>query len=123
VDPRVSTHYQPLHPAVLRVVRHVVESAEARQIPVSVCGEMAAEPLQALALVGLGVRELSLTPVAIPRVKNAVRSVKECQLRAAAAACMSVATAEEAERLLAHELVGALSSADDARLGMIEAKE
>jgi phosphotransferase system enzyme I (PtsI) len=122
VDPRVSTHYQPLHPAVLRVIRHVVEAAEARPIPVSVCGEMAAEPLHALVLVGLGVRELSMTPVAIPRVKNAVRSVKECQLRAAASACMGVATAEEVERLLAHELVGALA-AGDARLGAMEAKE
>jgi phosphotransferase system enzyme I (PtsI) len=123
VDPRVSTHYQALHPAVLRVIRHVVESAEARQIPVSVCGEMAAEPLHALVLVGLGVRELSMTPVAIPRVKNAVRSVKECGLRAAAAACMTVGTAEEAERLLTHELVGALSPGDEAWLGVMEAKE
>jgi phosphotransferase system enzyme I (PtsI) len=123
VDPRVSTHYQPLHPAVLRVIRHVVESAEARQIPVSVCGEMAAEPLHALVLVGLGVRELSMTPVAIPRVKNAVRSVKECGLRAAAAACMTAGTAEEAERLLTHELVGALSPGDEAWLGVMEAKE
>jgi phosphoenolpyruvate-protein kinase (PTS system EI component) len=84
---------------------------------------MAAEPLHALVLVGLGVRELSMTPVAIPRVKNAVRSVKECGLRAAAAACMTAGTAEEAERLLTHELVGALSPGDEAWLGVMEAKE
>jgi phosphotransferase system enzyme I (PtsI) len=125
VDPRVSPHYQPLHPAVLRVIRHVVESAESRQVPVSVCGEMAAEPLHALVLVGLGVRELSMTPVAIPRVKQAVRAVRECQARTAALACLSAATAEDVERLLVHELVDALPpAADDAPpLGVIQVKE
>jgi phosphotransferase system enzyme I (PtsI) len=115
VDPRVSAHYQPLHPAVLRVVRYVVESAEVRQVPVSVCGEMAAEPLHALALIGLGVRELSLTPVAIPRVKQAIRSVKECQARAAALRGLTAATAEEVERLLVGQLASALAPSEEAR--------
>jgi phosphotransferase system enzyme I (PtsI) len=122
VDPRVSGRYQPLHPAVLRVIRHVVDSAGG--VPVSVCGEMAAEPLHALVLVGLGVRELSLTPVAIPRVKQAVRSVSECQARAAVRACLDVSTAEEVERLLADELTRALSPADETRtIGANEVKE
>jgi phosphotransferase system enzyme I (PtsI) len=125
VDPRVSNHYQPMHPAVLRVIRHVVESAQGRDVPVSVCGEMAAEPLHALMLVGLGVRELSMTPVAIPRVKQAVRSVSECQARAAALACLTAATAEDVERVLTQAFVSALlPGGDDARpLGVIQAKE
>jgi phosphotransferase system enzyme I (PtsI) len=124
VDPRVSSYYQPLHPAVLRVIRHVVESAEERRVPVSVCGEMAAEPLHALALVGLGVRELSLTPVAIPRVKEAVRSVSECQARAAALAALRAPTAEDVERLLARGLAAALAPADEVRpQGVAQAKE
>jgi phosphotransferase system enzyme I (PtsI) len=122
VDPRVSCRYQPLHPAVLRVIRHVVDSA--RGVPVSVCGEMAAEPLHALVLVGLGVRELSLTPVAIPRVKQALRFVSECQARAAVQACLGVSTAEEVERLLADELTRALSPADETgTIGANELKE
>jgi phosphoenolpyruvate-protein phosphotransferase (PTS system enzyme I) len=125
VDPRVSTHYQPLHPAVLRVIRHVVESARGRDIPVSVCGEMAAEPLHALMLLGLGVRELSMTPVAIPRVKNAVRSVSEYRARQAALACLTASTAEDVERLLARDLVDALSPGGDGErpIGVIEAEE
>jgi phosphotransferase system enzyme I (PtsI) len=122
VDPRVSGRYQPLHPAVLRLIRQVVASAQA--VPVSVCGEMAAEPLHALVLVGLGVRELSLTPVAIPRVKEAVRSVRECQVRAAALAGLGAATAEDVEDLLARELTNALSPVDDGRsIGVNDAKE
>jgi phosphoenolpyruvate-protein phosphotransferase (PTS system enzyme I) len=124
VDPRVSAHYQPLHPAVLRVIRHVVESAEPRAVPVSVCGEMAAEPLHALALIGLGIRELSLTPVAIPRVKQAIRSVKECRARAAALAGLTAATAEEVEGLLVAALASALAPPEEARpLGVAPAKE
>ena len=75
VDPRVSSLYEPLHPAVLRTIDGVVRAAGAHGIPVSICGEMAADPLQALLLVGLGVRELSMSPVAIPRVKAALRAV------------------------------------------------
>src|SRR6185436_16290058 len=72
VDPRISQHYQPLHPAVLRTIRQVVQAGAPRRLPVSVCGEMAADPLLALALLGLGVRELSMSPAAIPRVKAAI---------------------------------------------------
>ena len=113
VDPRVSAHYQPLHPAVLRVLRQVVQAAGQHGVPIAVCGEMAADPLQALVLVGLGVRELSLTPVAIPRVKHAVRSVNEPQAREAALGCLSLATAEEVEQALGHQLVDALTPDED----------
>ena len=125
VDPRVLHHYQPLHPAVLRVIRHVVESGESHQVPVAVCGEMAAEPLHALALVGLGVRELSMTPSAIPRVKQAIRAVRGCEVRAAALACLRASTAEEVERLLMRELAEVVARpGDDPRpLGAIQAKE
>jgi phosphotransferase system enzyme I (PtsI) len=124
VDPRVSTHYQPLHPAVLRLIRQVVEAAEARSVPVSVCGEMAAEPLHALVLVGLGVRELSLTPVAIPRVKQAVRSVSACQARATVLACLATGTAEDVERLLARELAADASAAEEPKaIGANETNE
>ena len=71
-DPRVSRLYQPLHPAVLRTLDGIARAAEAARRPLSVCGEMAAQPLQAVLLVGLGFRELSMAPSAIPRVKEAL---------------------------------------------------
>ena len=78
VDPRVSSLYEPLHPAVLRTIDGVVRAAAPHGVPVSICGEMAADPLQALLLVGLGVRELSMSPAAIPAVKAAVRAATGC---------------------------------------------
>src|SRR5262249_2748996 len=66
VNEHVSYLYRPLHPAILRILRFVAEAARDRKIPVSMCGEMAGEPLLALVLVGLGLVELSMNAVAIP---------------------------------------------------------
>src|SRR5262249_29654240 len=104
-DPRVASLYQPLHPAVLRTLAQVAEAAAAQQVPLSVCGEMAAVPLKALLLVGLGFRELSMTPAAIPRVKAAVRAVRADRAREIARHTLTLRTAEEIEDLLARELV------------------
>jgi phosphotransferase system enzyme I (PtsI) len=111
-DPRVSALYQPLHPAVLRIIHHVVQAAEVQGVPVSVCGEMAADPLAALLLFGLGVRELSMTPAAIPRVKAALREVRADRAREVALSCLSIRTAEEIEDTLRRELAGALLPAE-----------
>jgi len=97
VDPRVSAHYQPLHPSVLRLIAGIVRAAGAYGRPVSVCGEMAADPLQALVLMGLGVRELSMSPSAIPRVKAAVRAASESVAREVAQRCLDLPTAAEVE--------------------------
>jgi phosphoenolpyruvate-protein phosphotransferase (PTS system enzyme I) len=110
-DPRVAALYEPLHPAVLRVIQEIVRAAGAQGLPVSLCGEMAADPLHALVLLGFGVRELSMSPAAIPRVKEAVRAVAIEEARDAALACLSLPTAREIETTLRHELASALAPA------------
>src|SRR4029079_18184591 len=65
-DDRVSSMYAPLHPAILRILRHVARGARRGNVPMSVCGEMAADPAILPLLVGLGLREFSMTPAAIP---------------------------------------------------------
>ncbi|MFI4947121.1 MAG: phosphoenolpyruvate--protein phosphotransferase, partial [Burkholderiales bacterium] len=74
-DPRVSALYEPLHPAVLRTLAGIVRAAATAGRALSVCGEMAGQPLQAVLLMGLGFRELSMAPSSIPRVKEALRAV------------------------------------------------
>jgi phosphotransferase system enzyme I (PtsI) len=108
VDPRVSSLYEPLHPAVLRTIDGVARAAAAQGIPVSVCGEMAADPMHALLLLGLGVRELSMSPAAIPAVKAAVRAACASHLEPVARASLSMATADEIEAMLRRELAEAL---------------
>jgi phosphoenolpyruvate-protein phosphotransferase (PTS system enzyme I) len=96
--------YQPLHPAILRTIAHLVRVAEAHQVPLEVCGEMAADPLQAIALIGLGVRTLSLVPGSIPLVKNAIRSIELERVRSLMKDAMRLTSSGEVEELLASEL-------------------
>ncbi len=96
--------YQPLHPAVLRTIAHLVRVAEAERVPLELCGEMAADPLQAVALVGLGIRTLSLAPASIPLIKNAIRSVGLESVRSMIRDAMKLTTSREVENLLSNEL-------------------
>jgi len=67
--------YEPLHPAVLRALSLTCKAAQKHDIPVSMCGEMAGDPLYTLILLGLGISELSMNPAGIPRVKRILRQV------------------------------------------------
>ncbi|MGA8760830.1 MAG: phosphoenolpyruvate--protein phosphotransferase [Stellaceae bacterium] len=74
-DEQVAHLYNPLHPAVLRLIQFTVEAALRRNMPVSVCGEMAGEPRLTALLLGLGLRNLSMAPRSIPRVKQRIRAL------------------------------------------------
>ncbi|HLY46886.1 MAG TPA: phosphoenolpyruvate--protein phosphotransferase [Stellaceae bacterium] len=74
-DEQVAHLYDPLHPAVLRLIQFAIEAASRRRISISVCGEIAGEPRYAALLLGLGLRELSMSPQNIPRVKQRIRSL------------------------------------------------
>ncbi|HUG52335.1 MAG TPA: phosphoenolpyruvate--protein phosphotransferase [Vicinamibacteria bacterium] len=110
VDPRVSSLYEPLHPAVLRTIDGVARVASVHALPLSICGEMAADPLLALLLLGLGVRELSMSPAAIPAVKAAIRGASLGRLEELARAALSLATAPEIEAMLRRELAEPLAT-------------
>ena len=74
-DEQVAHLYNPLHPGVLRLIEFTVEAAARRRIPVGICGEMAGDPRYAALLLGLGLRELSMGPSNLPRVKQRIRSL------------------------------------------------
>jgi phosphotransferase system enzyme I (PtsI) len=99
-DDRVSDFYEPLHPAVLRLIRLVRRAAARHRIPVSMCGEMASDPALLGLLVGLGLTEFSMTPPALPIARQVIRSLRLDQARALARQALMLATAEEIERLL-----------------------
>ena len=81
VNEHISYLYQPLHPSLLRLMRMIVEAGTTHEIPVSICGEMAGDPLVAPVLLGLGLQELSMNAVSVPEVKNIIRSLQMDPLR------------------------------------------
>jgi phosphotransferase system enzyme I (PtsI) len=100
-DDRVSRLYAPTHPAILRVLRSVVRGARRRALPVSVCGEMAADPALLPLLAGLGLREFSMAPAAIPLAKQVVRGLHTAEATRLASRALRAATTADVERTLA----------------------
>lgn len=94
------TRFTPLHPAVLRLIARTVEGGSGAKLPVSVCGEMASQPLMAYALIGLGVRQLSVAAVGLPAVKRIVRGISTERAARAARAALESSTARDAEAIL-----------------------
>jgi phosphotransferase system enzyme I (PtsI) len=99
-DERVSNRYQPLHPAVLKLLRHVKRAAMHHGIPVSVCGEMASDPLLLRLLIGCGLTEFSMTPGAIPMARRVVQDMSVGEMAKVAAKVLTLPTVDEIERFL-----------------------
>ncbi len=96
----VSHLYQPLHPAVLRMIQRVTDVAREKGVRVSMCGEMAGDPVYMPVLLGMGITELSMTPQAIPAVKNAIRSLHMKESAAFAEKLLCKTTGREADAFL-----------------------
>jgi phosphotransferase system enzyme I (PtsI) len=96
------------HPAILRMIRQVARAAAEHGIPVALCGAMASDPLAAVMLVGLGIRELSMEAAAIPEIKEAIRRVTMIDCERAAEGALKLDTAEAVEELIAGTFAPAL---------------
>src|SRR5437763_1082201 len=81
-DPRLAQRYDWLSPAILRFVKRILDSAHAADVPVRICGEMAGRPLEAMALVGIGAENFSITPAGVGPVKAMIRSLDAAAVRA-----------------------------------------
>ncbi len=95
VNKQVADMYQPLHPAVMRMVRDVVQAGLKAGIPVAICGEMAGDPLNIPILLGLGVKEFSMNPMAVPVVKRVIRLTSLREATEFAGQALSKSTEEE----------------------------
>jgi phosphotransferase system enzyme I (PtsI) len=91
----------PFHPAILRMIRQVARAAAPHGVPVALCGAMASDPLAAVLLVGLGLRELSMEAAAIPEIKETLRRVTLSDCERAAETALGLDTAEAVEELVA----------------------
>ena len=97
----LARYQESLHPAVLRLVRHAVEACDAAGATLSVCGEMGGDAVAALALVGLGVRKLSMAASSLAGVRRAIRSADAAALDEAARIALAGPTADDVRSRLA----------------------
>ncbi len=111
-DDRVADLYDPFHPAVLRLIQFTAAAAWRANIPVSICGEIAGDRRATALLLGLGLRELSMTALRLPAVKQEIRSLAMPQAVAFAEAIMGNSDEAEIKAML---LLGALDYASERR--------
>ena len=99
-DDRVSNRYQPLHPALLKLLRHIRRASRRQGIPVSLCGEMASDPLLLRVLIGCGLTEFSMTPGALPIARRVVQETSAADMTRIAARVLTLDTVDEIEQFL-----------------------
>ncbi|HJU64937.1 MAG TPA: phosphoenolpyruvate--protein phosphotransferase [Gemmatimonadaceae bacterium] len=96
----LATRFTPLHPSVLRLIKHTVDVGHGAGLEVTVCGEMGSHPLMAFALLGAGVRQLSVAPRSVALVKHMLRGIRVSDAREALNEALSAGTAARAEAAL-----------------------
>ncbi|MBI4597936.1 MAG: phosphoenolpyruvate--protein phosphotransferase [Candidatus Omnitrophica bacterium] len=100
VNEKIAYLYEPTHPAILRLIKQIIEVGHAAKIWVGMCGEMAGEPSLALLLLGMGLDEFSTSPVQLPIVKQVIRSVEYSYAQSVVAEALTLKTAKEVEAFL-----------------------
>jgi phosphoenolpyruvate-protein phosphotransferase (PTS system enzyme I) len=104
VNEHVAHMYQPLHPAILRLIKQTIEAGHRAGIPVAMCGEMAGEPLYIPILLGMGLDELSMNPVSIPQVKRIIRMASYKRSKEFVKKVFSLNTTEEVNEFVRREM-------------------
>jgi len=97
---RIAHLYQNLHPAVLRLLRDVIRKAHEKGAWVGMCGEMAADPLATVLLIGMEIDELSVSPIAVPEIKRIIRNVDFPEAASLVRKMMDLSTAAEIEHFM-----------------------
>ena len=91
----IGSLYQPLHPGVLRLIKHVIDASHEQGKFTGMCGELASDPVATMILLGLGLDEFSMTASSIPLIKNILRSVSKTECEEVANKALTMDTAEE----------------------------
>ncbi|MGI5923193.1 MAG: phosphoenolpyruvate--protein phosphotransferase [Lentisphaeria bacterium] len=98
-NPDIAYLYQPIHPSVIRMMKHVADVCYANGKWVGICGEMAAEPLYAPLILGMGIHELSMSPVSLAPIRKLVRNIRMFEAEALVAKALQCGSAGEVQKL------------------------
>ena len=100
VNEKIAYLYEPTHPAILRLIKQIIDVGHAAKLWVGMCGEMAGEPPLSLLLLGMGLDEFSTSPVQLPIVKQVIRSVEHSFARSVVEQTLKLKTGKEVEAFL-----------------------
>ena len=100
VNEKIAYLYEPTHPAILRLIKQIIDTGHQACLWVVMCGEMAGEPVLSLLLLGLGLDEFSVSPVQLPIVKQVIRSVEYSFAKSVAEQALRLGTGKEVETFL-----------------------
>jgi phosphotransferase system enzyme I (PtsI) len=103
-DPSVASLYNAGDPSILRLIRHVIDVGRRHEIPVTVCGQMSSDPVFVPLLIGMGLRQLSVTPHVIPEIKEVLRQLTVPEAERIAGHAMTLELARDVESFLHNEL-------------------
>jgi phosphotransferase system enzyme I (PtsI) len=112
---RIAHLYQSFHPSILKLIKKTVEDGHKNNIWVGMCGEMATDPKATSFLVGLGIDELSTSPLAIPQIKKIIRSIEFEEARNLAEQAMKLNDSKDIERFLDEDYQRKFSHENSAR--------
>ncbi len=107
-DEKVAHLYAPAHPAVLKLIKEVIDAGHANKIWVGMCGEMAGDPLFGVLLVGFGIDEVSMPPRNIPRIKEIISRIRYSDVRQMAQECFKYGTIKDMEAYLKEKISSVL---------------
>jgi phosphotransferase system enzyme I (PtsI) len=96
--------YNAADPAILKQISWAIQAADRKPVPINLCGQMSGIPVYTMLLLGLGLRQFSVTPSAIPEIKNVCRNVTVEQCQAVAARALSMENARDIKSYLREEL-------------------
>jgi phosphotransferase system enzyme I (PtsI) len=103
-EPSVASLYRAGDPSILRLIQMVIDAGRVEGIPVTVCGQMSSDPKFVPLLIGLGIRNVSVTPIAVPKVKDVVRNFSVEDAEQIAKHALSLDVARDVENYLRTEL-------------------
>jgi len=109
---KIAAKFEPHHPAVLKLIHSIIKAGRKSRIPVSICGEMAGNPLSALLLIGMNVEELSMRPASILEMKKFIRSITLEEAKVSAKKCLKMSSAQEVNNYLQTEFGSRIESLD-----------
>ena len=110
---RVAYLFEPFHPGVLRMIQRVIEAGHTRGLPVALCGEMSANPLATIILLGMGLDEFSMSPMAIPHIKKVIRSVSLDEAQRITETAFTLRTGAEVRSLMEDVLKNKLGELEE----------